>query len=449
MIAASIARGKRCPVGWSVIIAPYMVQNEMSFIDEASIRVEAGSGGNGIVHFRREKHVPLGGPDGGDGGDGGSVFLVVDEGQNTLLQFHRQRNFCANNGKNGGGNNKSGRSGKDLEIPVPPGTIVLDKVTGTTIGDMTEGEHRLQVARGGNGGRGNARFSTSRNRAPRVAEKGEPGETRDLALELRLIADVGIVGLPNAGKSTFLAAVSAARPKIADYPFTTLVPNLGVSDLGDYRTLVLADIPGLIEGAHAGIGLGSSFLRHVQRTRVLIHLLDGLSTNPLEDYKKIQSELALFDDELAAKPQVVAVNKIDLPEVASRVPALKDKFSRVGCDLYAVSAVAGQGTRFLLQQTAKMIDETPIIQSTEEVPVYRPESDSTDFEIRREVDGVLRVSGVRIERAAQMTYWEYDDAVLRFQRILESLGIRSALQRMGICEGDVVRIGTHELEWIE
>ncbi|MCH2540443.1 MAG: Obg family GTPase CgtA, partial [Anaerolineales bacterium] len=267
--------------------------------------------------------------------------------------------------------------------------------------------------------------------------------------ELRLIDDVGIVGVPNAGKSTFLAAVSAARPKIADYPFTTLAPNLGVSDLGDYRTLVLADIPGLIEGAHAGTGLGASFLRHVQRTRVLIHLLDGLSTNPLEDFKKIQSELALFDDELAVKPQVVAVNKIDLPEVASRVPALKDKFSRVGCDLYAVSAIAGQGTRFLLQQTAKMIDETPIIQLTDEMPVYRPESDSTDFEIRREEDGVLRVSGVRIERAAQMTYWEYDDAVLRFQRILESLGIRAALHRQGIREGDVVRIGTHELEWIE
>jgi GTP-binding protein len=317
------------------------------------------------------------------------------------------------------------------------------------MGDMTEGEHRLQVARGGSGGRGNARFSSSRNRAPRIAEKGEPGETRDLALELRLIADVGIVGVPNAGKSTFLAAVSAARPKIADYPFTTLAPNLGVSDLGDYRTLVLADIPGLIEGAHAGTGLGASFLRHVQRTRVLIHLLDGLSTNPLEDFKKIQSELALFDDELAVKPQVVAVNKIDLPEVASRVPALKDKFSRVGCDLYAVSAIAGQGTRFLLQQTAKMIDETPIIQLTDEMPVYRPESDSTDFEIRREEDGVLRVSGVRIERAAQMTYWEYDDAVLRFQRILESLGIRAALHRQGIREGDVVRIGTHELEWIE
>ncbi|MCH2539644.1 MAG: hypothetical protein MK000_04735, partial [Anaerolineales bacterium] len=190
MIADSLARGKRCPVGWGVIIALYMVQNEMSFIDEASIRVEAGSGGNGIVHFRREKHVPLGGPDGGDGGDGGSVFLVVDEGQNTLLRFQRQRSFSANNGKKGGGNNKSGRSGTDLEISVPPGTIVLDKVTGTTMGDMTEGEHRLQVAIGGSGGRGNARFSSSRNRAPRIADKGEPGETRDLALELRLIADV-------------------------------------------------------------------------------------------------------------------------------------------------------------------------------------------------------------------------------------------------------------------
>ncbi|MDP6792687.1 MAG: GTPase ObgE, partial [Anaerolineales bacterium] len=347
MISDSAACGKRGPVRPSAIIALYMAQNELRFIDEVSIRVQAGAGGNGIVHFRREKHVPTGGPDGGDGGDGGSVFLVVDDGQNTLLSFQRQRNFRAQNGRHGGGSNKTGRSGPDLAISVPPGTITREKVSGALLGDLTEGGQSLQVARGGKGGRGNARFATSGNRAPRVAEKGEPGETCDLALELRLIADVGIVGVPNAGKSTFLASVSAARPKIADYPFTTLAPNLGVAEVGNYHTLVLADIPGLIEGAHAGVGLGAAFLRHVQRTRVLIHLVDGLSEEPLADFSQIQSELALFESDLAAKPQVVALNKVDLPEVAARLPTLQAQFSARGHELRAVSAMSGQGVRQL------------------------------------------------------------------------------------------------------
>ncbi len=426
-----------------------MAQNELRFIDEARINVRAGAGGNGVINFRREKHVPLGGPDGGDGGEGGTVFLVVDGGLNTLLPFQRRHNFRAQNGRNGGGNNKTGRSGADLEIAVPPGTVAREPASGALLGDLTESGQRVQAARGGKGGRGNARFATSRNRAPRVAEKGEPGETRDLALELRLIADVGIVGVPNAGKSTFLAAVSAARPKIADYPFTTLAPNLGVADLGDYRTLVLADIPGVIEGAHAGVGLGAAFLRHVQRTRVLIHLLDGLSDQPLADYSQIQSELALFDSELATKPQVIALNKTDLPEVAARLPAIRAQFSERGQPLSAVSAIAGRGVRQLLQQAAELLAATPIVTSLEETPVYRPPNDAADFEITREPDGCLRISGERIERAAQMTYWEHDDAVLRFQRILEGLGVRSALQQQGVCEGDTVRIGQHELEWIE
>jgi len=426
-----------------------MAQNELSFIDEASISVQGGSGGNGIVHFRREKHVPLGGPGGGDGGDGGSVFLVVDDGQNTLLSFQRQRNFRAQNGLNGGSNRKTGRSGADLEIAVPPGTIAREKVSGSLLGDLTERAQRLQVARGGRGGQGNARFATSRNRAPRVAVKGELGETRDLALELRLIADVGIVGVPNAGKSTFLAAVSAARPKIADYPFTTLAPNLGVADLGEYRTLVLADIPGLIEGAHMGVGLGSTFLRHVQRTRVLIHLLDGLSECLLADFSQIQSELALFDSELATKPQVLAVNKTDLPEVAARLPMIQAQFSERGHELRAVSAIAGWGVRRLLHQVSDLLEETPVATPHVEMPVYRPPTDSAEFEITREPDGCLRISGQRIERAAQMTYWEYDDAVLRFQRILDGIGVRSALQRKGVQAGDTVRIGEYELEWVE
>lgn len=426
-----------------------MAKNGPRFIDEASINVQAGSGGNGIVHFRREKHIPLGGPNGGDGGGGGSVFLVVDDKQNTLLSFHRQRNFRAQNGVNGGSNRKTGASGADLEIAVPAGTIAREKVSGSILGDLTERAQRLQVARGGRGGHGNARFATSRNRAPRVALKGELGETRELALELRLIADVGIVGLPNAGKSTFLAAVSAARPKIADYPFTTVVPNLGVADIGEYRTLVLADIPGLIEGAHMGVGLGSTFLRHIQRTRVLIHLLDGLSEHPLADFSQIQSELALFDSDLATKPQVLAVNKIDLPEVAARLPMMKTLFAEHGHNLRSISAIAGQGVRRILYQASELLEETPVSILHDEMPVYRPPTDSADFEIMREPDGCLRISGERIERAAQMTYWQYDDSVLRFQRILDGTGVRSALQQKGVQEGDTVRIGEFELEWVE
>lgn len=426
-----------------------MAQNELRFVDEANIHVKAGSGGNGIVHFRREKHVPLGGPDGGDGGEGGSVFLVVDDGLNTLMQFRRRRNFQATNGRNGGTNNKTGRSGSHLEISVPPGTMAREKSSGVMLGDLTEDGQSLRVARGGIGGRGNARFSSSRNRAPRVAEKGDSGDRCELVLELRLIADVGIIGVPNAGKSTFLAAVSSARPKIADYPFTTLTPNLGVADLGDYRTLVLADIPGLIEGAHTGVGLGASFLRHVQRTRVLIHLLDGLSEQPMADLNQIQMELALFDSELAVKPQVVALNKIDLQEVAARLPILQTEFSKRGHQLRAVSAISGQGVRPLLQKAADLLDSTPVVHLPEEMPVYQPVTDHADFVISREPDGSLRISGERIERLAEMTYWEYDEAVLRFQRILDGIGVRSALQRHGVRDGDTVRIGKHELEWIE
>ncbi len=416
------------------------------FFDEATITVRSGDGGNGAVHFRREKYIPRGGPDGGDGGRGGDVILVVDPSLNTLLAFNRKREFAAENGKRGGGSNMFGRSAPDLTIRVPPGTAVRDAASGELLGDLTENGQQLVVVHGGRGGRGNARFANSRQQAPRIAEKGEPGEERRLKLELKLIADIGIVGVPNAGKSTFLAAVTAARPKIAPYPFTTLQPNLGVADLGD-KTLVLADIPGLIEGAHLGVGLGFDFLRHIQRTRVLIHLLDGAGPDPLADFSQINSELALFDENLTRKPQLVALNKMDLLEAQARWPAVQTELQRRGYEVTAISAAAHTNTRELLFRAAQVLAQAPPPEALEAIPVYRPPDVGPEFAISRQANGTWRVSGAKIERAAKMTYWEYDEAVQRFQRILEVLGIRRALAEAGVVEGDTVLIGEYELEW--
>ena len=281
------------------------------YFDEAEIYVQSGRGGDGMVHFHREKYKPRGGPDGGDGGRGGDVILEVKPTLNTLFNFRHKSRFIANSGKNGGPNNMTGKSAKDLVVLVPPGTLVFDSDTGDLLGDLVEEYEQLTVVKGGRGGRGNQHFATSRNQAPRMAERGEPEETLNLRLELKLIADIGIVGVPNAGKSSLLAVVSNEKPKIADYPFTTLSPNLGVANLSDDTVLVLADIPGLIEGAHKGVGLGFSFLRHIQRTRVIIHVLDGLSEDPLSDFSQINSEMALFDEKLNAKPQIVVFNKMD------------------------------------------------------------------------------------------------------------------------------------------
>ena len=315
------------------------------FIDEAEIHVRSGKGGDGVVHFRREKYVPRGGPDGGDGGRGGDVVLEVAPTLNTLMAFRRQGRYNAQDGQNGARQNMSGRSAPDLVVPVPPGTLVYDRESGELLGDLVSAGQRLVVAQGGRGGRGNQHFATSVNQTPRIAEKGSPAKERSLRLELKLIADIGIVGVPNAGKSTFLAAVTNARPKIAPYPFTTLEPNLGVAELDDETSLVLADIPGLIEGAHQGVGLGDDFLRHIQRTRVLIHLLDGLAEDPVLDFAQINSELALFDPTLAKKPQVVVFNKMDLPEVQERWPKiaaqLKKRSHLPGADApLAISALA-------------------------------------------------------------------------------------------------------------
>ncbi|MCY4526251.1 MAG: GTPase ObgE [Anaerolineaceae bacterium] len=420
-------------------------------IDEARILVRSGDGGDGLIHFRREKFVPRGGPAGGDGGHGGDVVLVVNPKVSTLTGFQHRQRFQAPAGSRGGPNNQTGASAAALELNVPAGTIVREADTGAIVGDLVRPKDRLLVATGGRGGRGNARFRSSSRQAPRIAEKGEPGRERQLLLELRLIADVGLVGVPNAGKSTLLSVLSKARPRIASYPFTTLEPNLGVLRRDDVE-IVLADIPGLIEGAHEGVGLGHAFLRHVQRTRMLVHLLDGASPDPLADYNQINVELALFDERLAEKPQIVVFNKLDLPEAAERWPILAARLREEGVDALAISAL----TRIQMQafvsrllQVHATLPETPP-EAVEASPVRQdlPEFDP-GFAVRRSVDGSFVVSGARIERAAAMTYWDHDEAVLRFQHILETLGVSDGLESAGVQPGDTVHIGDYELEWSE
>jgi len=418
------------------------------FYDEAKIYAQAGHGGDGCVAFRREKYVPFGGPAGGDGGKGGDVVFYVDPHLNTLYRFSKQRHFRAQRGEHGRGKNQHGAAGSDLRVPVPPGTVVYDAGSGELLGDLTGPGQELVVARGGRGGRGNARFATSTNQAPRVAEHGEPGEERWLRLALKLLADVGVVGVPNAGKSTLLAAVTAARPKIAPYPFTTLQPNLGVVVLDDQTGFVLADLPGLIEGASAGKGLGHEFLRHIERTRVLIHLLDGLSADPLADFAAINRELAAFGHGLVQKPQLVALNKMDVPEVRARWPEARAALEAQGCTAMAISALAREGTRELLYRVAQMLAELPEEAPTQELPVFRPGEDEEAFTIEREGEG-WRVRGAKVERLAAMTVWNLDEAVRRFQRALERMGIAEALEEAGVQPGDTVRIGERELVWEE
>jgi GTP-binding protein len=420
--------------------------DEAYFFDEATIQVRAGRGGNGCVSFRREKYVPFGGPNGGNGGAGGDVRLVANRHLNTLIQFQRQQHFRAESGGHGQGKDMQGKQGQDVLIPVPPGTVVRDAHTGALLGDLVEDGQQVLVAKGGRGGRGNAAFKSSTNQAPRMVEKGEPGEARTLKLEMKLIADVGIIGVPNAGKSTLLAAVSAARPKIADYPFTTLSPNLGVATL-DHQSLVLADIPGLIEGAHAGAGLGHKFLRHIERTRVLIHLLDGASPHPLQDFEAINEELALFSPELARKPQIVALNKMDLPQAQEIWPTVRAAMQERKLSLYAISAATGQATDELLYAALKLLESMPVEPaSTVEATVFRPAEDEDAFEVLREGDH-FRVRGRRVERTAVMTDWNNREAVARFQRILEAMSVFEALRQAGIQPGDTVFFGDRELEW--
>ncbi|HEX2170914.1 MAG TPA: GTPase ObgE [Dehalococcoidia bacterium] len=421
--------------------------------DQLKVYVKAGDGGNGVVSFRREKFVPRGGPDGGDGGRGGSVYVEADPGLNTLLALGRQRHFRAERGGNGGGQNRHGAAGDDLIIKVPPGTVVLEVPEhggieeGVPIADLVEPGQRVMVARGGRGGLGNSHFATSTNQTPRVAQRGEPGEERWLVLDLRLIADVGIVGYPNVGKSTLLTAATAAHPKVADYPFTTLEPNLGVAEVDD-TTFILADIPGLIEGAHKGVGLGHEFLRHIARTTILIHLVDAAEPDPIANVRAINEELRLYRPDLAEKPQVIGLNKIDRPEAAERLPELSRRLDQFG-PVRALSALTGEGVPDLLRTVYELWRKAKAEQPArpvEALPVLRPRPRDEEFSVE-ERDGAYYVTGRRVERMVAMTDLENEDAVLLLQRNLGRLGVVQALEAAGVQSGDTVHFGKVELEW--
>lgn len=442
------------------------------FVDEAKIFVQAGSGGNGCVAFRREKYVPAGGPAGGDGGRGGSVIAEVDPGLSTLLDFRYRQHYKAASGEHGMGSDMHGKNAGDLVIKVPPGTIVRNAENGEVIADLTRPGQRAVIARGGRGGRGNARYATPTRQAPRFAEMGEPGESLWCELELKLLADVGLVGYPNVGKSSLIAQVSAARPKIADYPFTTLVPNLGVVDLGDGKSCVMADIPGLIEGAHSGMGLGHEFLRHIERTLLIVHMLDasGLEgRDPLEDFEKINEELRLFSPDLASRPQLVAANKMDLAEARERFPRLKETLGSKGYEVFPISAATGQGIRELLGQIATELDRlrgaraealaeaARTAQTQEEQEQQerqkrwkkpRRASMAGEITVRRE-DGHFVVEGKALEKLVAMTNLDNDDAVRFFQRTLARQGVVDALRNAGVKPGDTVRINDVEFDFVD
>jgi len=422
------------------------------FLDEAQIHVKAGGGGDGCVSFRREKHVPRGGPDGGDGGHGGDVVLVADGMLTTLVDFRFKREYRATRGGNGEGNRRYGRDGARVELPVPVGTQVTNVATGEVVADFVRAGQREVVAKGGRGGRGNAAFVSSTHQAPRLAEKGEPGEEFDLRLDLKLLADVGLIGFPNVGKSTLIAKISAARPKIADYPFTTLVPNLGVVSLEPGKSFVVADIPGLIEGASEGAGLGHRFLRHVERTRLLVHVLDvsGLTMrDPWDDYCTVNMELEKYSERLAGLEQLVALNKSDLPDAAAVIPALQARLEAEGRRVFAISALTGAGTQALVYTLAEALAALPIPATAPEVEVARFEAPPADtWEAERAGDDYV-VRGRRIERLVAMTDMNNEAAVRRLQRTLERTGIVRRLRELGAEDGATVRIGATEFDFVD
>ncbi len=422
------------------------------FLDRVKIWVRAGDGGDGAATFRQEAHVPRGGPDGGDGGRGGSVYLRVDAGQTTLRDFNHRHHFRATPGGRGTRARRHGRAGDDLTLDVPPGTAVYQDETGELLADLVAVGQSAMVARGGRGGLGNTHFKTSTHQAPKHAQKGEPGSEGWIRLELRLIADIGLVGLPNAGKSTILAAVTSATPKIADYPFTTLEPNLGVMDLGDddERRPTIADVPGLIEGASSGAGLGHAFLRHVERTRILVHVVDGSSRDPGWDYDVIREELHAHDPALLEKPILVAFNKLDMAAAVEAWPAFKRARKKEGVEAVAISAATGDGLDGFRDRIASLLPAAADLAEPPEpagVVVHRIEAMGDGFSVDLDADGAFRVRGARIERIAAQTNFDVEESAERFQRDLARFGIDAELRRAGISAGDLVRIGGTELEW--
>ena len=430
------------------------------FIDLVKIEAKAGNGGNGAVSFRREKYVPMGGPDGGDGGNGGDIVAVADDALRTLSDYRYKRHLKGEDGKRGSGTCSSGASGNDLTVKVPVGTIIRDEATGEVIADLIEDGQRAVIAKGGSGGRGNARFATPTRQAPKIAENGMPGEEKTLIMELRLLADVGLVGFPNAGKSTLLSRISSAKPKIANYPFTTLSPILGVVNVGN-SSLVAADIPGLIEGASQGLGLGHEFLRHVMRTRVLIHVVDVSDMSdkdPYENYRTICEELKNYDARLAEKPQIVAANKVDMPEALERADALEEKLSAEGVSMMRISAFTGEGVDKLLYRVLDVLKEEEAKAAS-----YVEDTSGSDGQIKRYTvkhagirdyviskdEDVFVVEGKAIKNLWLRTDFESEESVKRFYGILLKAGVIKALKEKGLVEGDTVRIADMEFEFVD
>ncbi len=414
------------------------------FVDRARINVTAGAGGNGCVSFRREKYVPRGGPDGGDGGDGGDIVLEATSRLNALNHLRYHSTWKGKRGEHGQGSDMHGKRGEEVVIPVPVGTVVKAGGTEEPLADLADEGARYVAAQGGKGGRGNARFATSTNRTPRFAEKGEPGEHAELDLELKLIADVGLVGVPNAGKSTLLAHVSAAKPKIGDYPFTTISPNLGVVELSDYRTFTVADIPGIIEGAAEGKGLGHAFLRHIERTRVLLYLIDPTLHDPAATLRTLEQELKQHDARLLSRPRILAFNKADLPEVRERYAQRAALFA----DAHLVSAVTGEGLDALLEALWAALQRYDREQAGVELvePVVTEHTYEPPFTIHRETDG-FSVEGRKVVRAVRMTDFTNNEAVRHLDRTLKKMGLYRALEKMGAEEGETIHIDDVELEY--
>lgn len=425
------------------------------FVDRVSVYVKAGDGGNGIVAYRREKYVPMGGPAGGDGGNGSDIVFEVDEGLNTLMDFRYKRHFKGKRGENGMSKTQHGKNADDLIIPVPPGTIVIDEDTDEVIADLTEHKQRAVIVKGGRGGRGNVRFATPKNPAPEIAENGEPGQERNIRVELKVIADVGLVGFPSVGKSTLLSVVSAAKPKIADYHFTTLAPNLGVVDTGDQRSFVMADLPGLIEGASEGVGLGHQFLRHVERTRLIVHVIDMAAIegrDPYEDYITINEELREYNEKLIQLPQIIVANKMEMPDAPENLNIFKEKLNE-DVRVFEVSALTRQGLKEVMYAIADMLDQIPKFQpevdDIEKTVVYRHHKQEDDFHITRNPDGSFVLHGSKLEKLFKMTDLTRDESAQRFARQMRGMGIDEALRKRGAKDGDTIHLLDFEFEFIE
>ena len=421
------------------------------FTDYTKIIIKAGDGGNGATTFRREKYVAAGGPDGGDGGNGGNIYFQVDKDKNTLIDFRFNKKFKAKNGENGSGSHCNGKYGEDLYIKVPIGTVVKDAETGKVVADLSKPEQKELVLKGGRGGRGNSHFATSTRQAPRFSEDGEKGEEKELILELKLLADVGLLGFPNVGKSTFLSVVTSAKPKIANYHFTTIIPNLGVVKAKDGSSFVIADIPGIIEGASQGVGLGIQFLRHVERTRLLLHFLDVSGQegrNPIDDFYAINKELKKYSEKLAKRKQIIVANKIDAMQNEELMKQVEDLAKKENLEIFKISAVTKEGVNELIDYVSKELKTLPkeeLIEIEDKV-VYTLEDKKDQWTIKKE-DGVFIISGKAVERLLGRVNIEDNESIYYLQKSLRNMGIDSKLREMGVCEGDTVIIAGWELEW--